>query len=268
MDAEAVGRLAEHSVQALGGIDVWINNAGTGVFGPFQAAEIALHRRAVEVNLLGTMNGAYAVLEVLLLQKSGVLINNISLGGWASAPFAAAYTASKFGLRGVTASLRQELAHPAGIHVCAVFPAMIDTPGFVHGANVSGRKLDPGPFLYQPEDVAATFLTLVHHPRDEVSVGWPARAGQLLYEVARGPTERATATIFRALLSSARPAARTTGSIVAASPAGTATSGGWLARKGIPPAGEVSRLALAGGAAILLIGLTSLIVRSARARPR
>jgi len=32
--------------------------------------------------------------------------------------------------------------------------AMVDTPGFAHGANVSGRHLDPGPFLYQPEDVA------------------------------------------------------------------------------------------------------------------
>src|SRR3954451_22098015 len=79
-------------------------------------------------------------------------------------------------------------AHP-DIHVCGVFPAMIDTPGFVHGANVSGRRLDPGPLLYQPEDVAETFLCLVRRPREEVAVGWPARAGQVAYALAPGPTE-------------------------------------------------------------------------------
>lgn len=174
-DAEAVRRLAAQADDAFGGVDVWINNAGTGVFGAYQDADIALHRRTIEVNLLGTMHGAFAVLPVFLRQKRGILINNISLGGWAPTPFAAAYTASKFGLRGFTASLRQELGTHANIHVCGVFPAMVDTPGFVHGANVSGKRLDPGPLLYQSEDVAQTFLDLVRMPRDEVAVGWPAR---------------------------------------------------------------------------------------------
>ncbi|MGY4445848.1 short-subunit dehydrogenase [Bradyrhizobium sp. i1.3.1] len=117
-DAEAVRRLAKQAEDSFGGIDVWINNAGTGVFGAFQDADIALHRRTVEVNLLGTMHGAFAVLPIFLRQKRGILINNISLGGWAPTPFAAAYTASKFGLRGFTASLRQELRGHPNIHVC------------------------------------------------------------------------------------------------------------------------------------------------------
>lgn len=74
------------------------------------------------------------------------------------------YTASKFGLRGFSASLRQELRRSPHIHVCAVFPAMVDTPGFVHGANVSGRTLDPGPMLYAPEEVAETLVHVVRHP--------------------------------------------------------------------------------------------------------
>lgn len=163
-EAQAVQRLARAAEDAFGGVDVWINNAGTGVFGAYQDADIALHRRTIEVNLLGTMHGAYAVLPIFLRQNRGVLINNISLGGWAPTPFAAAYTASKFGLRGFTASLRQELrAHP-NIHVCGVFPAIVDTPGFVHGANTSGRRLDPGLLLYQSEDVAQTFVHLVRAP--------------------------------------------------------------------------------------------------------
>ncbi|MET3996587.1 short-subunit dehydrogenase [Bradyrhizobium sp. S3.9.2] len=240
-DAEAVRRLAKQAEDSFGGIDVWINNAGTGVFGAFQDADIALHRRTVEVNLLGTMHGAFAVLPIFLRQKRGILINNISLGGWAPTPFAAAYTASKFGLRGFTASLRQELRGHPNIHVCGVFPAMVDTPGFVHGANMSGRTLDPGPLLYQSDDVAQTFVRLVRAPRDEVAVGWPARAGQVAYAIAPEVTENVVGAAFHFLLSRARPAKSSEGTMMDAGPQGRSLDGGWLARKQLPPAGVISK---------------------------
>jgi short-subunit dehydrogenase len=255
-DAEAVMRLAAKANERFGGIDVWINNAGTGVFGAYQDADIALHRRTVEVNLLGTMNGSYAVLPVFLRQKRGILINNISLGGWAPTPFAAAYTASKFGLRGFTASLRQELATQRDIHVCGVFPAMVDTPGFVHGANMSGRKLDPGPLLYQAEDVAAAFLTLVRQPRDEVAVGWPARAGQVAYAIAPRPTEHLVGSAFRWLLSRANPVQRSAGTMIEPGSQGSSVDGGWLARKRLPPAAQLSKL-------LVLFGIGALVLASA-----
>ena len=269
-DVEAVQRLAAAADDTFGGIDVWINNAGTGVFGAYQDADVALHRRTIEVNLLGTMHGAFAVLPIFLRQNRGVLINNISLGGWAPTPFAAAYTASKFGLRGFTASLRQELrAHP-DIHVCGVFPAMGDTPGFVHGANVSGRRLDPGPLLYQSEDVAQTFLHLVRAPRDEVAVGWPARAGQLAYAVAPEITENILGATFRWLLSRAHPAPVSEGTMIEAGPQGTSVDGGWLARKQVPPAGVLSTGLLVVGIAACLALAASRAGRSPapRGRPR
>ena len=269
-DAEAVQRLAAEAEDAFGGIDVWINNAGTGVFGAYQDADLALHRRTIEVNLLGAMNGAFAVLPVFLRQKRGILINNISLGGWAPTPFAAAYTASKFGLRGFTASLRQELgAHPH-IHVCGVFPAMVDTPGFIHGANVSGKRLDPGPLLYQSEDVARTFLSLVRAPRDEVSVGWPARAGQMAYAVAPKLTEEILGRAFRFLLSRARRAPISEGSVIEAFPPGKSVDGGWLARKQLPPAGIVSKglVVLGAGALVAFVASTAGAPRRPRIRAR
>jgi short-subunit dehydrogenase len=258
-NAAAVADLAAKADQAFGGIDVWINNAGTGVFGSYQDGEMELHRRTVEVNLLGTMHGAHAVLPVFLRQGRGVLINNISLGGWAPTPFAASYTATKFGLRGFTASLRQELINHPNIHVCAVFPAMIDTPGFVHGANVSGRKLNPGPFLYQPEDVAAAFVRTAVRPRDEVAVGWPARAGQISYALARKPTESVVAVVFRYLLSRAKPESPTKGALLAPIAEGTTSSGGWLMRKQLPPAGQITRMACAIGiAALVAVGFAAM----------
>ncbi|BAM88815.1 putative short-chain dehydrogenase/reductase [Bradyrhizobium oligotrophicum S58] len=268
-DSEAVKHLAEQAVQTFGGVDVWINNAGTGVFGAYQDADMALHRKTIEVNLLGTMNGAYAALPIFLQQRRGTLINNISLGGWAPTPFAAAYTASKFGLRGFSASLRQELAAHKDIHVCSVFPAMVDTPGFVHGANMSGRNLDPGPLLYRPEDVAETFVQLIHAPRDEVAVGWPARLGQISYALARRPTERLISTACRFLLSRAKGAPRTTGAVLAPIAAGTAVSGGWLGRKKLPPAGQLSKIGLAvglGGVALLALARARRPARPPRPR--
>jgi len=258
-DASAVERLAAETERAFGGIDLWINNAGTGVIGAYQDAPLELHRRTVEVNLLGAMHGAYAVLPRFLRQGHGVLINTVSLGGWAPAPFAAAYTASKFGLRGFSASLRQELGGHPRIHVCAVFPAIIDTPGLEHGANFSGRRIDPGPLIYAPEDVAETFVALARRPRDEVAVGWPARAAQISYALAPGPTERLMGAVMRRALRRAAPAPRSQGALLRPVPQGRGASGGWREQEGVPSAGGIGRaagLAMAA-AAVFLLGTTA-----------
>lgn len=255
-DAAAMAQLADRALAQFGRIDVWINNAGSGVFGPFQDADVALHKKTIDINLGGAINGAAAVLPIFLLQKRGTLINMVSLGGWAPTPFAAAYTASKFGVRGFNASLRQELVRHPDIHVCGVFPSIVDTPGFEHGANVSGRHLDPGPFQYTAEDVADTFVRLATNPRDEVAVGWPARAGQIAYALSPKLTEYATGFAIRRLLSRARLAPRTQGALLHPLPVGTRTSGGWLERKKLPSA---KVLTAAGLLAIGLAGATMII---------
>jgi short-subunit dehydrogenase len=254
-DAQAMVQLARRACDTFGRVDVWINNAGTGVFGAFQDADMALHRRTVEVNLLGAMNGAHAILPVFLRQQRGVLINTASVGALAPTPFTAAYTASKFGLRGFTASLRQELATHPDIHACAVFPAMTDTPGFAHGANQSGVELDPGPLLYAPQDVAEAFVSLAREPRDEMVVGWPSRAAQVSWTLARGATERLLAGALRHWLARARPAPRTEGTLLAAGPDGVESAGGWLARKGLPSARAINRSAAIAAALLLGAGL-------------
>jgi NAD(P)-dependent dehydrogenase (short-subunit alcohol dehydrogenase family) len=201
------------------------------------------------------MHGAWAVLPIFKRQGRGVLINIISLGGWAPTPFAAAYTASKFGLRGFTASLRQELAADEDIHICGVFPAMVDTPGFVHGANMSGRTLDPGPLLYRPDEVAATIVQLSRHPRGEVAVGWPARAAQVAYNLSPRSTELLIGAAMRRLVSRASPARRSEGAVLRPIPDGRRVAGGWLDRKKLPSAGRISTgMALAGLAGLALAG--------------
>jgi short-subunit dehydrogenase len=258
-DPEAVRALAARAQEAFGRIDVWINNAGTGVFGPFADTDLGLHRKTLEVDLMGAVYGAHAVLPLFNAQGHGVLINNISLGGWAPTPYAAAYTAAKFGLRGLTASLRQEYQKQRHIHICAVFPAIVDTPGFEHGANTSGLSIDPGILLYAPEDVAETFVRLARRPKAETAVGWPARAAQFAYVTARGPTEWAAAAAIRGALRTAEPAAVTEGSVLSPRPEGVDASGGWRARKRRPSARTLNAAAgaafgaTAAGTALLLL---------------
>ena len=208
---------------------------------------MAAHKRVVETDLFGTMNGTAAVLPHFRRQERGILINNISLGGFAPVPFAAAYAASKFGLRGFTAGLRQELADAPGIAVCAIYPAVVDSPGLLHGANYSGRALSPGAPVYTPEDVAEAMVGLAFEPRDEVIVGWPSRAARLGYAVAPGTTERLLGFMFRQYPKRARPAPETAGNLFQPVESGTSVRGGFgsgpalLQGGGLAPRGSARR---------------------------
>ena len=226
-DAEAVAALARQAHDAFGRIDVWINNAGVGLFGPFINAGIEAHRRVVETNLFGAMNGAAAVLPYFLEQHQGVMITNISLGGFSPVPFAAAYTAGKFGLRGFMAGLRQELADEGGVHICSVFPAVIDTPGFQHGSNVSDAALTPGALIFPPEKVAAAMVQLALHPRDELPVGWPAYLARIGYGLAPRTTERLLGFGFRRVIKNSPPEPRRLGNLFEPSRGRMTPTGGW-----------------------------------------
>lgn len=224
---KAVENLAQQALAAFGRIDVWINNAGVGLFGPFVAADVKTHRRVIETNLFGTMYGAAAVLPHFLRQREGVLITNVSIGGLAPVPFASAYTASKFGMRGFLASLRQELSHVRSIHICGVFPASIDTPGYQHGANVSGVELRPARPVFPPEAVAETMVAVALKPRAEVAVGWPTRLAQFGYALSPQLTERSAGTFIRSYLKVASPALKSQGNLFLPVSAGTGPTGGW-----------------------------------------
>lgn len=258
---DAVQALAQAAERRFGKIDIWINNAGVGAVGRLHEVDLALHRQTLEVNLMGALHGAAAVVPRFVRQGHGLLINTVSLGAWTPTPFAAAYAASKFGLRGLTASLRQELAPYPKIHVCGVFPAIVDTPGFAHGANRTGKSLDPGPLLYRPEDVARTFLDLARRPRPEATVGWPAAASRLAYGLAPRLTEAVAGLALRTALSAAAPGPSTDGALLEPQAGPVSADGAWLRRKGLPDAGTISRSAVA----IVALGAAlSALVRRAR----
>jgi len=225
-DERAVRALASAAVARFGGIDVWINNVGVSAVGTFVQTPLKSHRRVIEANLLGHINGAHAVLPHFIARKTGVLINMISLGALAAAPYATAYSASKFGLRGFSEALRGELHDWPDIHVCDVYPAFMDTPGVSHAANYTGRQLRPAPPLYDPRDAAAAMVALARNPKPSVTVGGAATALQFLYRVSPTLSGWVGAKIVGRYLSQADSAPRTDGNLFAPS-VGSGIDGGY-----------------------------------------
>jgi len=163
--------LARAATERFGGLDAWINMAGLSMWAPFEAIPPEAQARLVQVNLIGVMNGAHAALPDMLKQNRGTIINVSSIGGRVPIPFAAAYTASKYGVAGFTEALRDELAARSGVSVCGVYPGYVDTPTNLHSANYTGRSLRPIPPVLDPTDVAEGIVGLAQAPRRALHLG-------------------------------------------------------------------------------------------------
>lgn len=203
-------------------IDVWVSNAGVGAVGAFEETPIEAHHRVIETNLIGHMNDAHAILPVFRKQGHGIFVNMISLGGFASTPFAAAYGASKFGLKGFSEALRAEVADRPDIHVCDIYPAFIDTPGLGHGANYTGAELTAPPPVYDARSVANAIVKVVCQPKDTTTVGSFTDLVRVGHFLAPALTARAMAWVMRRHFERADRATRTSGNLFrpAADPGG------------------------------------------------
>jgi NAD(P)-dependent dehydrogenase (short-subunit alcohol dehydrogenase family) len=188
-DADAVEDLASRVVQRFGRMDVWINNAAVTMFARLEEAPLDVYRRVIDTNLMGTVHGARAAIPWFREQGGGVLINNSSVVGRVGAPYLSAYVMTKWALRGLGESLRQELLDAPDIHVCTIMPASIDTPIFNQAANFTGRTVKPLTPVYPPEKVAEAMVRLATRPRRELIVGGAGKA-LLLRPLMPGLSER------------------------------------------------------------------------------
>jgi short-subunit dehydrogenase len=178
-----IKHLVEETLRRFGQIDVWINNAGVGTFGKLEETPLEAVEQVVKVNLMGYLYAARAVIPVFRLQQRGTMINNISLGAWTPLPYSVPYTATKFGLHGMTRALRGEVSDLKHVHICALYPAVVDTRGFVHAGNYSGHELKVPPPKLSPDRVARTMVRLARRPRAETTLGatsFLARVGEFL----------------------------------------------------------------------------------------
>src|SRR5918997_714321 len=184
--------LARRAVEHFGRIDVWVNNAVLAAVGRLEEVPHETNRRVVEANLLGYVYGAQAALPHFREQGSGVLINMSSGFGLVGAPYAGAYTATKFAQRGLAQALRGEL-RGSGVHVCTVMPGGVDTPAYRLAANYSGRATGPKGFLASPEKIAHVVLRCAERPRPEVVVGNSVRTLRFTHALLPRLVERSVA---------------------------------------------------------------------------
>jgi NAD(P)-dependent dehydrogenase (short-subunit alcohol dehydrogenase family) len=171
-DADQVERAAAVVEEALGPIDVWVNNAMATIFSPFGEITSAEYRRATEVTYLGYVWGTMAALRRMLPRDRGVVVQVGSALAYRAIPLQAAYCGAKHAIQGFTETLRCELLHEgSGVRVTMVQLPALNTPQFDWGRSRMPRKPQPIPPIYQPEVAADAIVWAAHEPRREVYVG-------------------------------------------------------------------------------------------------
>lgn len=124
---EEVGKLLLRTIDAFSGLDVLINNAGLGLYGPLEKAREEQIRQVFEVNVFGLISVTRAALPLLRESKRGATVVNISSTlGHRGLPHLGVYSATKAAVTSLTESLRAEL-EPDRIKVIQVSPGLTDT---------------------------------------------------------------------------------------------------------------------------------------------
>lgn len=226
-DAGEVAQLAHIAHNFGGSIDVWINNAGVLAAGPFEETPVEVHDHVINTNLCGYIHGAHAVLPYFKAQRYGLLINNISVGGWFPVPYAVGYSASKFGLRGFSEALRGELIRWPEIRVCDLFPAFLDTPGIQHAANYTGHYLKPASPVCDPQKVANAIVSIVQYPQRAKTIGVAAYFLRAAHTFLPGVSRFITAKVMNAYFKTAESSPATNGNVFEPVEYGTSIYGGW-----------------------------------------
>ena len=123
---EDVRRVLPPMLEQAGAVDVLVNNAGYGLWGPVQLLSMDELRAQFETNLFAVVRLIQAVLPGMVSRGSGLIVNVGSVAGRLGTPFNGAYAASKFALEGMSESLRHEMS-PLGIRVAIVEPGLYAT---------------------------------------------------------------------------------------------------------------------------------------------
>jgi len=183
-DEAAVEAAADRAVSLFGGIDTWVNDAGTSTYGDVVDVPLNEHRRIFDTNYFGVVHGSLAAVK-RMRERGGALINVGSVVGDMPSPQLAAYVATKHAVKGFTETLRIELMHDAvPIAVTLIKPSAVNTPFKEHGKNRMGVAAALPPPIYEPSVVADAILHAARKPTREITVGAGGKLQALTYAMA------------------------------------------------------------------------------------
>lgn len=155
--AAEVERAVEETLSRWGRIDILVNNAGIGFFAPLAELTEAQWDQMMAVNLKGPFLFTKAVWPIFAQQGGGQVINISSLAGITTKEGGSGYSATKWGLRAMSDTLRKE-AKPYRIKVSIIGPGSVDT-------YFNDKSPGQGPsWALKPEDVAQVALDIAAAP--------------------------------------------------------------------------------------------------------
>jgi NAD(P)-dependent dehydrogenase (short-subunit alcohol dehydrogenase family) len=152
-----VQKAIEDTVTQAGRLDFLFNNAGVGGTKPFEQATLEEWKTIIDTNLWSVIYGVHAAVPIMLKQGSGHIVNTSSAAGLIPPPYQSLYSATKFGVTGLTESLRYEYAD-RGIHFSTICPSNIATPIFtkdIKGTVYNELKIPDDAY---PVDKAASLI--------------------------------------------------------------------------------------------------------------
>jgi len=143
-DAAEVEQVAAATLERHGRIDVVVNNAGYGLYGPAECGSEAQLWRQLETNTFGPLRVIRAVLPSMRARRSGKIVNVTSLSGRIVSPLLAHYAATKHALEALTEGLRFEVG-ALGIQVCNLEPGMFASDWQTGNLDIAEGATD-GPY--------------------------------------------------------------------------------------------------------------------------
>lgn len=170
---EAWTRCVAEVEAELGPIHVLVNNAGIMPVDDFVNRSDDSIENEVDINLMGVIHGCRAVLPAMLERDAGHIVNVASVAGRVGAPRAAVYSATKFGVVGLTEALWYE-HRTTGVRFSYVMPSFVQTE------LISGTRPSRWPPVLTPEEVAAAVVDAVQHDRVDVYVPVVGRVAAVL----------------------------------------------------------------------------------------
>ncbi|QHS21489.1 3-ketoacyl-ACP reductase [Virgibacillus sp. MSP4-1] len=150
----AVQQAVKEITDQLGTIDILINNAGIGSYGPFMDIPTETWENLMNVNVLGMVHVTKAVLPGMIDQKQGDIMNISSMSGLKGTKGSSAYSASKFAVIGMSEALMQEV-RPHNIRVSVFTPSLVETD-----LTRGDGERNPEKFT-QPEDLAEYMTSIL-----------------------------------------------------------------------------------------------------------
>lgn len=184
-DAAAMQALGQRVHAEVSALDVLVNNAGIGMVGNLWETPLEGWEKVLRVNLYGVLHGCHVFVPAMVARGAGQVVNVSSTLGFFGAGGVNAYVTSKFGVLGLSESLRAELA-PHGVGVSTICPGVIDTAIVDQGTVYRSGTEDPtlqGKLsqgfkkrAYPPSHVAAAIVRAIRKDQAVVPVSWEARA--------------------------------------------------------------------------------------------